>query len=75
MHPEQRTGELENISADSRFEVHPRNKYDIPSATIRRPMFIGDFSLDGKRQFCHDKRNLHFISIDWHKSKKVCAHI
>lgn len=71
LHPEQKSGEMEKHSVDAKFEVHPRRKYDTSPATLRRPMFIGDFSLDGKRQFCHDKRNLHFISLDWHTSKKV----
>nr|XP_045621699.1 decapping and exoribonuclease protein-like isoform X1 [Procambarus clarkii]XP_045621700.1 decapping and exoribonuclease protein-like isoform X1 [Procambarus clarkii] len=53
------------------FEVHPRNKYNFAAAVLRRPMFIGDFCLDEKRKFCQDKRNLHFISVNWKESKKV----
>ncbi|XP_053653693.2 decapping and exoribonuclease protein [Cherax quadricarinatus] len=53
------------------FEVHPRSKYNFSAAVLRRPMFIGDFSLNAKRQFCHDSRNLHYISIKWQIFKKV----
>lgn len=34
-------------------------------------MFLGDFSLDERRHFCHDQRNLHFIPVDWAGAKKV----
>ncbi|KAK3877006.1 hypothetical protein Pcinc_018259 [Petrolisthes cinctipes] len=55
----------------AQFQVHPRWKYESPSSTLRKPMVIGDFSLDETRQICHDRRNLHYITVDWKHSKKV----
>lgn len=53
------------------FTVHPRNKYNTSAPAFRKPMFVGDFCLDENRMFCHDKRNLHYININWQESKKV----
>ncbi|MPC81593.1 hypothetical protein E2C01_076218 [Portunus trituberculatus] len=51
--------------------VHPYSRYGQGPAVLRKPMFVGDFSLDEHRLFCHDQRNLHFIPIDWTGDKKV----
>lgn len=53
------------------LKIHPRSRYGQGTAILRKPMFLGDFSLDEQRHFCHDKRNLHFIPMDWAGAKKV----
>lgn len=57
------------------FTVHPRNKYNTSAPAFRKPMFVGDFCLDENRMFCHDKRNLHYININWQESKKVSFYV
>ena len=53
------------------FRVHPRRKFDKPSCKITKPLFLGDFSVDGNRVFHHDKRNLHYCTLDWKNDKKA----
>ena len=53
------------------FKIHPRRKFDKPSCKITKPLFLGDFSVDGRRVFHHDKRNLHYCTIDWKNEKKA----
>ncbi|KAK7071570.1 hypothetical protein SK128_012684 [Halocaridina rubra] len=52
------------------FRVHPRSKFDQTPPVLRKPLYLGDFSLDGKRKFCHDKRNLSYINVDFESSKQ-----
>lgn len=54
-----------------RLKVHPYSRYRQEQAVLRKPMFIGDFSLDEQRLFCHDQRNLSFIPVDWTGDKEV----
>ncbi|KAK4301701.1 hypothetical protein Pmani_026172 [Petrolisthes manimaculis] len=61
----------EDRPPQAEFQVHPRWKYEHPTSTFRKPMVIGDFSLDQTRKICHDRRNLHYITVDWKHSKKV----
>ena len=57
------------------LKVHPRSRYGQGAAVLRKPMFLGDFSLDEQRHFCHDQRNLHFIPMDWTGNKKVLTYV
>lgn len=58
-------------SSSPRLKVHPYSRYEQGPAVLRKPMFLGDFSLDEQRRFCHDQRNLSFIHMDWTGDKKV----
>ncbi|XP_066944471.1 decapping and exoribonuclease protein-like isoform X2 [Macrobrachium rosenbergii] len=72
-HREKRHRDRHEFAVERRveFKVHPRGKYDYRQAVFRRPMFIGDFSLDDNRQFCHDRRNLNYIPVDFESTKEV----
>lgn len=53
------------------LRVHPHRRYGNGPTEIRKPMFLGDFSLDEHRRFCRDQRNLHFIHMNWTGDKQV----
>lgn len=53
------------------LRVHPHRRYGNGPIELRKPMFLGDFSLDEHRRFCRDQRNLHFIHMNWTGDKQV----
>lgn len=57
------------------LRVHPHRRYGSGPTEIRKPMFLGDFSLDEHRRFCRDQRNLRFIHVNWNGDKQVLCHV